>query len=344
MEGDRRSNPQAGAAPSSSGGQEALQATADAGANIALIKYWGARDAALNVPLNDSVSVTLDVTRTITTVTFSPAFSEDTLSIDGVPASEAARQRVSRHLDLLRARAGVAWRARVVSRNTFPMGVGIASSASAFAALTVAAARALGLDMDARELSRLARRGSGSAARSIYGGYVWWHAGRDDASSYAEQLAPPEHWALRDVIVIVEREEKAVSSAEGHRLAHTSPFLAARLDLVKANLPRVRQAILARDLATLGPIMEVDALAMHFVMMSSSPPLFYWAPATVEVIKAVHRWRAAGLMVYFTIDAGPNVHLICEEERVEEVKRAARDLPCALDLMAAPGPGPIVRS
>ncbi len=321
-----------------------MQATANAGANIALIKYWGVRDAALNLPLNDSVSITLDATRTITTVTFEPDLPQDVLLIDDAPASEAARQRVSRHLDILRDRAGVSWRARVVSANTFPMGVGIASSASAFAALTVAAARALGLDLDARELSRIARRGSGSAARSLYGGYVWWHAGQDDATSYAEQLAPPEHWPLRDVIAIVEREEKPVSSAEGHRLAHTSPFLTARLAQVEANLPRVREAILARDLATLGPIIEADALAMHFVMMSSTPPLFYWSPATIEVIKAAHRWRADGLPVYFTIDAGPNVHLICEATVVEDVTRAVRALSCVQDLIiAGPGPGPIVQ-
>lgn len=320
------------------GSDRILNATATAGANIALIKYWGVRDPAHNIPLNDSISITLDTTRTVTTVEFDPTLAQDVLSIGGAPAEERALQRASRHLDVLRERAGVTWPARITSKNTFPMGAGIASSASAFAALTVAAAAALGLDLDARELSRIARRGSGSAARSIHGGYVWWHAGTDDVSSYAEQLAPSDHWGLRDVIVIVEEEEKAVSSAQGHRLAQTSDFLQARLAQVERNLPTVREAIRSRDLTMLGPLIEADALAMHFVMMSSTPPLFYWAPATLAVIKAVQAWRGQGVQVYFTIDAGPNVHLLCEADDVQAVIRKVRALPDVRDVIVA-GPG-----
>lgn len=319
------------------------QATANAGANIALIKYWGVRDAALHLPLNDSVSFTLDTARTTTTVLFDPALSADTLEIGGVPASPQATTRASRHLDHLRRLAGVETRARVVSENTFPMGAGIASSASGFAALTVAAAAALGLDLDRRELSRIARLGSGSAARSIDGGFVWWHAGTDHESSFAEQLAPAEHWALRDLVAVVATEEKAVGSAEGHRLASTSPFLSARLGEVSRQLPQVRRAILERNLAVLGPIIEADALAMHFVMMSSTPALFYWTPATMRLIHATRQWRAAGLQVYFTIDAGPNVHLICEAADATELERELRALPEVLDvIVAAPGPGVLV--
>lgn len=318
-----------------------MKATANAGANIALIKYWGTRDPDRNIPLNDSVSITLDATRTTTTVEFDPDLAGDTLSIGGEPASDAALERASRHLDLLRDRAGVEWRACIISENTFPMGAGIASSASGFSALTVAGAAALSLDLTAREMSRIARRGSGSASRSLYGGYVWWHAGRDDASSYAEQIAPRTHWDLRDVIVIVEEEEKPVSSAHGHRLAQTSDFLQTRLDQVERNLPAVREAILNRDLALLGPIIEADALAMHFVMMSSTPALFYWAPATLSILKAVQRWRADGLEVYFTIDAGPNVHLICEAADADTVARQARKIAGVRDIIVAgPGGGP----
>ncbi len=317
-----------------------MRARAEAGANIAFIKYWGVRDQRLNLPLNDSVSMTLDVARTITEVEFSPSLSADVLTINGVSASQAALRRVSRHLDLLRERAGVAWRARVASRNTFPMGAGLASSAAAFAALTAAAAGALGVALDGAEMSRVARRGSGSAARSVYGGYVWWHAGTDDASSFAEPLAPPEHWDVRDVVAVVAEEEKKVSSAEGHLLAHTSPFLRARLAQVQRLLPRVREAILRRDLSALGPCIEADALAMHFVMMSSRPPLFYWAPETVALLKAVQVWREAGVAVYFTIDAGPNVHLICEAEDVERVVARVRRLEYVRRvIVAGPGPG-----
>lgn len=315
-----------------------MRARANAGANIAFIKYWGTRDSELNIPLNDSVSMTLDAARTTTEVVFSPHLNADELTINGRPASTEACARVSRHLDLLRERAGVRWRARVNSWNNFPMGAGLASSAAAFAALTVAAAAALGLSLSGPELSRLARRGSGSAARSIYGGYVWWHAGHDDASSFAEPLAPPDHWDLRDIVAVVADEEKVVSSAKGHSLAHTSPFLEARLALVQRLLPRVRQAIEQRDLALLGPCIEADALAMHFVMMSSSPPLFYWAPETLALMKAVHAWRAEGVPVYFTIDAGPNVHLICEAADAERVTARVRCLDYVRDVIVA-GPG-----
>lgn len=318
-----------------------MKATANAGANIALIKYWGARDPDLNIPLNDSVSLTLDETRTTTTVEFDPDLDSDTLSIGGEPASDVALNRASRHLNLLRDRAGLDWRAHIVSENTFPMGAGIASSASAFAALTVAAAAALRLDLTPREMSRIARRGSGSASRSLYGGYVRWQAGHDDASSYAEQIAPRTHWDLRDVIVIVEEEEKPVSSSQGHRLAQTSAFLQTRLEQVEETLPLVRTAILDRDLASLGPIIEADALAMHFVMMSSTPPLFYWAPATIAVLKAMQRWRADGLEAYFTIDAGPNVHVICEAADADTVVRQAQEIAGVQGIIVAgPGEGP----
>lgn len=320
-----------------------MQATANAGANIALIKYWGVRDATLNIPLTDSVSITLDSTRTTTTVTFDPTLPADTLEIGGAPAAPAALARASEHLDLLRRLAGVATRARIVSENNFPMGAGIASSASGFAALTVAAAAALGLDLDARALSRIARRGSGSAARSVEGGFVWWYRGEDDVSSFAEQIAPPEHWDLCDVVAVVAAEEKAVGSAKGHTLADTSAYLPGRLAAVAQQLPLVRHAIAARDLATLGPIIEDDALAMHLVMMTSRPRLYYFTPATMALIQATQQWRAEGLPVYFTIDAGPNVHLICERQHVAAVAAAAQAVPgVAQVITAAPGPGAVV--
>ncbi|HBY93973.1 MAG TPA: diphosphomevalonate decarboxylase, partial [Chloroflexi bacterium] len=155
---------------------------------------------------------------------------------------------------------------------------------------------------------------------------------------------PPDHWALRDLVAVVATEEKAVGSAKGHLLAGTSPFLSTRLAQVARQLPFVRRAILERDLAALGPVIETDALAMHFVMMSSTPPLFYWAPATITLIKATQHWRTAGLPVYFTIDAGPNVHLICEAPAAPAVERELRALPEVLDvIVAAPGPGVILQ-
>ncbi|MDQ4078692.1 MAG: diphosphomevalonate decarboxylase, partial [Chloroflexota bacterium] len=170
------------------------RATASAGSNIAFIKYWGVADSTLNLPLNDSISMTLDALRTVTTVEFDPSLNADVVIIDGQERHGNAWHRAARHLDRIRALAGVETSARVVSENNFPMGTGIASSASAFAALTVAGCAALGLDLDAREMSRVARHASGSASRSLFGGFVYWNAGHDDASSYAEPICDEHHW------------------------------------------------------------------------------------------------------------------------------------------------------
>lgn len=320
-----------------------MKASAIAGSNIALLKYWGVRDADLNLPLNSSISITLDNAHTVTTVTFDPRLVDDRLELDGQPASEAARVRASQHLDHLRRLADVSWPARITSRNNFPTGAGIASSASGFAALTVAGASALGLDLSAQELSCLARRGSGSACRSLFGGFVEWIAGTDDASSFATPLWPPEHWALHDLIAVVAEGHKAVSSAQGHLLARSSPLCAARVRAVEEALPRVRRAIQERDLTALGEIVERDAVAMHAVMMTSQPGLFYWLPETLRVMLAVRAWREEGLPSYFTIDAGPNVHVLCEAAHAGEVTRRLQDTPGVRHVLQnRPGPAPHV--
>ncbi len=320
-----------------------MKASAIAGSNIALLKYWGVRDSALNLPLNSSISITLDNAHTVTTVAFDPQLGADRLELDGQPASEVARVRASQHLDHLRLLADVSWPARITSRNNFPTGAGVASSASGFAALTVAGAAALGLDMSAQELSRLARRGSGSACRSLFGGFVEWIAGTDDASSFATPLALPDHWALCDLIAVVAEGHKAVSSAQGHLLAGSSPLCAARVRAVEEALPHVRRAIQERDLATLGQIVERDAVAMHAVMMTGQPGLFYWLPETLRVMLAVRAWREEGLPAYFTIDAGPNVHVLCAAAHAGEVIRRLQDTPGVRHVLENhPGPGPRV--
>jgi diphosphomevalonate decarboxylase len=319
------------------------KATCRAGSNIAFIKYWGVADAAINLPLNNSISMTLADAHTTTTVAWEDAavLPTDQVMIDDAPLDARAAERVVRHLDRIRALAGSDRRARVASRNNFPMAAGIASSASGFAALTVAGCQALGLELDATRLSALARLGSGSASRSLFGGFVEWEQGQDDATSVARPLHPPEHWALYDLVLVVSQTAKQVSSEGGHRLAATSPLLAGRLATLPHALDEVRQAIAQRNLRRLGPVIEQDALAMHAVMMTSTPSLLYWQPGTIEILHAVHRWRAEGLAVYFTIDAGPNVHLICEEAEVDTVRRLAADLPSVQQVIVSrPGPGP----
>ncbi|OUC09468.1 hypothetical protein RY27_02680 [Litorilinea aerophila] len=323
--------------------------TVRAGSNIAFIKYWGVADPALNLPLSNSISMTLADAYTVTTVAWEerPAQARgeapDEIVLDGVRLEGEAAQRIVAHLDRLRALAQVDWRARVVSQNNFPAAAGIASSASGFAALTVAGCRALGLELSPTRLSALARRGSGSACRSIFGGFVEWEQGHDDTTSVARPLFPAEHWDLHDVVAVVSRAAKAVSSAGGHQVAATSPFNAARIASLPPLLATVRDAIAARDISRLGPAIEQDALAMHGVMMTSHPSLLYWQPGTVEVLHAVRRWRQEeGLAVYFTIDAGPNVHLICEQDQVAPVVQRLQQLASVQQiLVSGPGPGPV---
>lgn len=305
-------------------------ATALAPSNIAFVKYWGNLDERLRLPFNDSVSMNLSAASTTTTVAFDDALPADALAIDGRaydasrPGDAAAVARVTAQLDLLRAIAGTAARARVESANTFPMGTGIASSASAFAALTVAAAAALGLDLDERALTTIARRGSGSAARSVPDGFVRWRAAATDAGSFAASIAPADHWALHDVVAVVSRAHKAVGSGGGHAVAPTSPLFAERIARLPRRLAAVCDAIAARDLAALGPEIEAEALELHAVALTGRPSVLYWDGATVELLHAVRRWRDAGLAAWFTLDAGPNVHILC----------AAADAPAVLAELA----------
>lgn len=318
------------------------KATARVGSNIAFIKYWGVDDATLNLPQTNSISMTLANAHTTTTVEWSAGWDADEVEIDGERLDTAKAARIVRHLSRIRGYLSTDAHARVVSHNNFPMASGIASSASGFGALTVAGVAAFGQELDYTRLSALARLASGSASRSFFGGFVEWVRGRDDHSSVARQLYSAEHWDLYDLVAIVSNQEKQISSAEGHHLAMRSPLNDGRVTYVNSILAKVHSAIIERDLSKLGPIIERDALAMHGVMMTSEPSLLYWQPGTLEVMHAVLRWRNEdGLPVYFTIDAGPNVHVICEADAVPALESALQALPAVERvLVSPPGPGP----
>jgi diphosphomevalonate decarboxylase len=314
--------------------------TAVANANIAFIKYWGNRDDKLRLPANPSLSMNLAGLETETTVDFADGLDHDEVIIGGEPQTGLPRDRVAAHLDIIRARAGLQKFARVQSSNNFPSGAGIASSASAFAALTLAAASAAGLNLTEPELSALARLGSGSAARSIPGGFVEWAAGQDGPpeASYAFSIAPPEHWDLVDVIAVVSQKQKSVSSTSGHVLARTSPLQDARVAGAAGRLQRCRDALLAKDFARFAELVEADSNLMHAVMLTSNPPIIYWEPITLAIMKSVRRWRAEDLPVCFTIDAGPNVHCLCPAQAAPEVERRLRsNLDVTRILLAKPG-------
>jgi diphosphomevalonate decarboxylase len=301
--------------------------------NIAFVKYWGVADAALTLPYNDSISMNLDGCSTTTSVTFDGSLEQDEVAIAWYqqperPATGRQLGRVVAQLDRVRARAGVDARARVRSANNFPADAGIASSASAFAALTLAAVTAAGLELDQRELSILTRQsGSGSACRSIPDGFVHWRNDGTDAGSYAVSVAAPDSWALADVVAVVDAGAKGVTSADNHLRAAGSPYFATRLQEVPARIAQTLLAIRDHDLELLGAVCEADAVSLHVVAMTSVPPTFYWNPGTLAVVHALHRWRAEGLFAYFTMDAGANVHVICTAEDRDEVDGRLRALP-----------------
>jgi diphosphomevalonate decarboxylase len=315
-------------------------ATAHACANIAFIKYWGNRDDALRLPANGSISMNLDGLETRTTVSFQPSLPFDELVINGREVTGSALERVVCVLDLVRDWARLDARAEVVSENNFPSGAGIASSASAFAALALAASAAAALKLDERNLSRLARRGSGSACRSIPGGFVEWQPGAGDDDSYAFSIASSDHWALADCIAIVSAARKGTGSTQGHALAPTSPLQAARLADAPRRLDLCRRAIRDRDFAALAAIVELDSDMMHAVMMTSTPALHYLTAASVEVMARVRSWRADGLPVCSTVDAGANVHIICPQTHRRDVADRARGIPGVTDLLTARVGGP----
>jgi len=277
---------------------------------------------------------------TRTQVRFDPDFEHDQFSLNGKHVEGSGLTRVSDFLERVRKMAGMPIFASVDSYNNFPAGTGIASSASGFAALSLAASRAAGLDLDERTLSRLARTGSGSACRSIPPGFVEWQAGSSDQDSYAHSIAPAGYWDIVDCIAVVSQEEKPISSSAGHWLAGTSLLQPARLSDAPNRLEQCRKAILQRDFEALAEVVEHDCNLMHAVMRTSTPPLMYWDPATLGIILAVQSWRKSGLPVCYTIDAGPNVHVISTTDSVQEIAAKLRQLPGVQNIYISHPGGP----
>lgn len=308
-------------------------ATAIASPNIAFIKYWGNRNDELRISVNGSISMTLGGLETHTTVIFDSQREKDRFELNGENISDHRFERVQRHLNLIRSLAKISSSAKVISHSNFPLDVGIASSASGFAALTVAASAAAGLNLSSIELSRIARRGSGSACRSIFGGFVEWYAAENDEGSFAEMIASPEHWDLTDLIALVERKPKIMGSSIGHLLAHTSPLQIARINDAPRRLILCREAIAQNDFSQLADIVEQDSNLMHSVMMTSTPPLFYWSPETLLIMHSIFNWRRNGLDVCYSVDAGSSVHCICTSRSSIEAEQRLRNLPGVLDII-----------
>jgi diphosphomevalonate decarboxylase len=319
------------------------QAQAQAHSNIALIKYWGKRDAALKLPCNGSISLTLDQLSTRTLVNWNEATGPDQVWLNGQPAPEHQRAKVQAFLDLVRQRAHFHGSARVESHNNFPTGAGLASSASGFAALALAATRAAGLDLSRRELSALARQGSGSACRSIFGGFVEWQRGEaaDGHDSYAHPLDETPDWPLLMAVLVLNDQPKALSSGDGMaRTVATSPLYEGWRRSIDTDLAAMRDAIAAHDFSALGSLMEHNALKMHATALAARPAVIYWQAATLALLNRIQTLRAEGLECYVTIDAGPNLKVLLRERDWTAFASALADSPEILRIIPCrPGPG-----
>ncbi|MGG5330203.1 diphosphomevalonate decarboxylase [Enterococcus sp. AZ163] len=310
--------------------------------NIALIKYWGKADQQLILPMNNSLSLTLDAFYTETSVTFSSTFSEDQFYLDNNLQDRETTVKVSRFLDLIREKAQSQLFAKVDSQNFVPTAAGLASSASGLAALAGAASAALGLPLEEKELSRLARRGSGSACRSIYGGFAEWEKGDSDDSSYAVPI-PSNGFEeeLSMIFVVVNDQQKDVSSRDGmQRTVETSAFYDGWLATVPQDLAKARTAIANKDFQSLGEVTEASALKMHGTTLAAIPPFTYWSAESMRAMALVRQLRNEGLACYFTLDAGPNVKILVQKKNESTVLSKLQEHFSADQLIAAhAGPG-----
>jgi len=279
-----------------------MKFTAIAPSNIAFIKYWGKKDEVLRLPENASISMCLSGLITATTVDFSEKYENDVVFENNV--------RVLDHINRIRKLAGISTSVKVSSKNNFPSGTGLSSSASGFAALTLAATKAAGLNLSEKELSILARQGSGSACRSIPSGFVEWLDGDTSDTSYAVSLYPPDYWDLVDIVAIVTSDPKEVSTTDGMNGLKKSPFYQTRLLGMKDKINLCKEALKNKDFEKLGELSESEALEMHAVMITQKPALIYWTSGTLQLMKLVQIWRREGIQCYFTINTGQNIHIL----------------------------------
>lgn len=322
---------------------ESMKATAKAHSNIALIKYWGKRDESLFLPMNSSLSITLDKFYTKTTVRFCSDLNEDIFILNGMIANEIETRKVSKFLNHIRAISGKNIHAVIQSMNKLPTASGFASSASGFAALAAAAAKAIGLDLSKTSLSRLARQGSGSACRSIFGGYVEWKKGEseDGMDSYGIPLEGKQNWNISILSVLLTAGPKQVSSREGmKRVVETSPLYSSWVKEAEKDLLLAKEAIMERNFKKLGEVAEANALKMHATTLVANPPFSYWSGDTLRVMGTVQMLRNSGIEAYFTVDAAPNVMVLCKPENEKIVSDTLSSIPSVRQVYSCrPGPG-----
>lgn len=310
-----------------------MLATCEATANIAVIKYWGKRDEKLILPMNSSLSFTMDEQlKTRTTVLFDETLQQDEFYLNGSKVDLKEKETAERvvQLDLVRQQAGIATKARIVSINCFPTAAGFASSAAGLAALACAASKAAGLKLSPKELSILARRGSGSACRSVMGGFVEWVKGEkaDGTDSFAEQVASEKHWPeLRNVVAVVDAGKKKVSSRAGMKqTVATSALYKARMGYLPRAVEEMKKAVLAKDFQKFAELTMRESSNMHAVMLDTWPPIAYLNDASKEVMYSVNELNGDSAIGAYTFDAGPNAHVYCLEKNVDAIRKMLSEI------------------
>ena len=310
-----------------------LTAQAIAHPNIALIKYWGKlSNNEHNEPAVSSLSITLDTLETKTRLTFDTALVQDEFFLNGSRDNKKLT-RVTQNLDKLRTLADIKTHCKIESENNFPTGAGLASSASGFAALVVAGDKALNLNLDFQKKSMLARSMSGSAARSIGGGFVkiFLPNKQEDhpqfGSTYAEKVADQNHWPLEICVAVVSEKEKSIGSTEGMEASRfTSPYYSAWVEGNDQDIEEAEALIKNKDFQKLADLSEFSCLKMHALALATRPGLIYWSGATVEAMHCIRQLRASGIPVFFTIDAGPQVKAICAPGYGDQVEDCLKDV------------------
>jgi len=303
-------------------------------ANIAFIKYWGQRDKKFFLPYNDSFSMNLSSCYTILEIEiieepkikklYVKDYDKDKFEIKHDESFEKVINFYNRAKKFLKVKKDYGF--IIYSYNSFPKKAGIASSASFFSALALGFSWLFEKKLDKKNLSILARlSGSGSSCRSIPDGFSWWYKGNKSNDSYAVSIAMPSYWDLVDLVLILNKGEKKVSSSEGHQNVETSNLFKYRLLSLEKRIKEIKKAFFKKDFTYFGYLLEEEAISMHSVMMTQKPPIFYWSGKTVELIKKIIEIRKIGIEGYFTIDAGENIHLICQKKDEEKFLKFLKD-------------------
>lgn len=320
-------------------------ATYRAHTNIALIKYWGKRNPVLFLPMTNSLSLTLDAFYTDTSVIVDKDSSTDQFWLNGQQQSAQETAKISRFVDLFRQQADISYGVKIKSQNHVPTAAGLASSASAFAALGLALNDAFHLMMDRKVLSTFVRQGSGSATRSLFGGFVEWYRGNNDdsASSYSQQIDDAKTWDIHMLVIVINATNKKISSRQGMQMTmDTSPFYKLWPKTVEEDLSIMHQAIKNHDFILLGETAEHNAMKMHATTLAANPSFTYWQTESLLAIHIIQNLRREGIPAYVTMDAGPNVKVIIQADYITLVKkRLTEHFKAEQLILCSPGPDPI---